>query len=169
MSDDQLAKLYLSRSKFKQIAITKYMIPKDLQNEEKILQLLYVFHWFKINKNDSFQLVYYHPFINKNDMNRVTELFLKYAGYSILPSLLYCIAGLKFYKINNLKNIPLMRINLAHLCLSTIFGISLFVLYFYRRLNKEIKTQPEFKKYFDLKVDIDKIIQELHNYNINLI
>jgi hypothetical protein len=167
-SENELIRLY--KKKYRKDKICKnYSIPKEIKNDERIIELISMLEWLKINKTKKYELVINHPLLTVRDHIKIQNLSLNYFGYTAFAIVIYLLPGIKYYKMNRVKNISMKKIYITHLLLSLVFGNSLSKIWFSKRLDEDISKIPEFNKYYDLNVDIEKIIQELNNFNIKLI
>jgi hypothetical protein len=137
--------------------------------DEKLMLLIYTYEWFKIPKTNTFEKVIYHPLLTKSDQGIVDHIRTKYLLKTGLFGLVYFTLMNGIF-ISRFKHRPkVMLLKFSNALLTGIFTYIFWNTYLYNQLNKEVGAIKEFDKYMNLDVDLQKVIQELVNYNIKLI
>jgi hypothetical protein len=166
---DEFVKVYSNNRSYINKVRSNYVINNSLLQNEKIMLLIYTYEWFKIPKDNNFEKVIYHPFLTKNDQMLVDDLRTRYVIKLGLFSLTY-MAVTSLYFARRYKHKPkLILFEMGNIAVTGLLAYCFWKIYLYKRLNLDVRNITELQKYEKLDVDLEKVIQELVNYNIKLI
>jgi hypothetical protein len=165
---DEYVKVYSNNRSYINRAKYKYLLNNFQIQNEKVMLLIYTYEWFKIPKENNFEKVVYHPFLTKNDQYLIDDLRTRYILRLGLFSLAYLTISNSFFA-KRFKKPKFLLFNFYNLIITGLLSYSFWNIYLYKKLNQDVGTVKDLKKYLDLNVDLQKIIQELVNYNIKLI
>jgi hypothetical protein len=164
--------IYKNNKSYQEITRRNYKI-KDPRvfYDDTILLLIYAYEWFKIPERNAFEKVCFHPYLTKGDFNKANELRenqkINLFAFCIVP--LY--AGLFLIKRKIARTTYYRRnwspiIGIVSAAILVPFACWNVVLK--KKLDNDIKEDPNLKKYLTLDLDKNKISKDLLNYNITI-
>jgi hypothetical protein len=169
MENIEYVKVYCNNRSYINKVKNNYIINHALLHNDKVMLLIYTYEWFKIPKQNNFEKVIYHPFLTKKDQILVEELKTRYIFKLCLFTGIYLLISNGLFIRRFQQKPKIILFNLSNIAIASLLAYSFWNIYLYPRLNEEVPSVKELTKYLELNVDLEKIIQELVNYNIKLI